>query len=156
MLWLVCWGNFIVTVWKLVGLLRSSGVNLTSVMVALVVSIFVDLVDFHHGISLSIGLITLNFIVRLSNLALWTSLIGNDRSSVLDGRSNERLILELRVLLTFVDAFLSTNLSESDITPLAGGSGEDSILFLGSLEHGSIVRHSLDHISVSKQSHDGD
>jgi len=96
-LWLVDWGNFIVTIWQLVGLLWAWCVNLTGVLLALVETVLVNLVDLHHSISLSIRLILHDLVIGLSNFTVWTSLIGNNGSGVLDSRGNERLILKLFV-----------------------------------------------------------
>jgi len=96
-LWLVDWGNFIVTVWQFVGFLRGSCVDFTGVVLASVVTVLMNLVDLHHSISLSIRLIILNLVIGLPNFTVWTSLVGNNRSGVLDSRGNERLILKLFV-----------------------------------------------------------
>jgi len=100
MLWLVDWGNFLVTIWQFRGFfLRKASVNLTGVEMSLVISVLMNLVDFHHGIGLSIRLIITvpSLVIGLSNFTVWTSFIGNLRSGVLDSGGNERLILEFFV-----------------------------------------------------------
>lgn len=117
MLWLVDWGNFIVTIWQLVEFLRKASVNLTGVEMSLVISVLMNLVDLHHGIGLSIRLIITvpSLVIGLSNFSVWTSFIGNLRSGALDSGGNERLILEFFVnvfeeFLIFVGVLLLVDL----------------------------------------------
>jgi len=97
MLWLVDWGNLLVTIWQLHLLLRTWGRSTSGVMATLVETIFMNLVDLHHCISLSIRLILLGLVIGLSNFSVWTSLIGDNWSGTFDGGGNERLILKLVV-----------------------------------------------------------
>lgn len=117
MLWLVDWGNFIVTIWQLVEFLRKASVNLTGVEMSLVISVLMNLVDLHHGIGLSIRLIITvpSLVIGMSNFTVWTSFIGNLRSGALDSGGNERLILEFFVnvfeeFLIFVGVLLLVDL----------------------------------------------
>lgn len=97
MLWLVDWGNLLVTIWQLHLLLRTWSRSTSGVMATLVETIFMNLVDLHHCISLSIRLILLGLVIGLSNFSVWTSLIGDNWSGTFDGGGNERLILKLVV-----------------------------------------------------------
>ena len=107
-LWLVDWGNFLVTIWQLGFLLRQASVSLTGVLMASIETVLMNLVDLHHCISLSIRLIKLNLVIRLSNFSVWSNLIGDHRSGVLDSGGNERLVLEF-----FVNVLDSMDLVES-------------------------------------------
>lgn len=54
------------------------------------------LVNFPHCVSLSITLIALDLVIRVSHLVIWSVLISNDGGGVFNSRSNE----------TFVSQFL--------------------------------------------------
>lgn len=121
-LWLVNWSNLLVTVWQLHFLLWAWSRSTSGVMMTLVETIFMNLVDLHHGISLSIRLIALGLVIGLSNFSVWTSLIGDNWSGILDGGSNERLILKFVINIFEEFLILVRRFSLVDFTSDLAGS----------------------------------